>query len=296
VEGAYGVVVSRSTFGIAIKPKPARWRYDCLSGAVHYLLLSLSGRSHAAREEAASTLGTLSSAMGPTQSSTELEEKSMNSWYSRAATMFAAFSMVVLAASGCKSQLDDKPAATVAAQPEKVAPSGAVVDEVAAAGYTVVKAKSSIGFVGRKVTLDHEGSFADFTGSVSIDEGRSASVNFTVKMASVVVEPEKLRGHLMSADFFDVEKHPAATFKSTAITESAEGGTHTVTGDLTLRGVTRKISFPATLKAEGATAHGMSEFKINRKDFGIVYPGMPDDLIADDVLIKLDLHFTERAK
>src|SRR5690606_4136447 len=117
-----------------------------------------------------------------------------------------------------------------------------------------------------------------------------STVKVEIDMGSVQVEPEKLEGHLKSPDFFDVEKHPKATFESTAVKAGGAGGaTHTVTGNLTLHGVTRSISFPASIQVNGDTITVNAEFAINRKDFGIVYPGMPDDLIKDDVLIQLKL-------
>ena len=62
-----------------------------------------------------------------------------------------------------------------------------------------------------------------------------------------------------------------------------------ITGDLTLHGVTKRISFPATVAVSDAQVQASSEFSINRKDFGINYPGMQDDLIRDLVVIKLSL-------
>jgi polyisoprenoid-binding protein YceI len=88
-----------------------------------------------------------------------------------------------------------------------------------------------------------------------------------------------------------VEKYPKATFTSTSIKPGGENGaTHTVTGNLDLHGVTRSITFPAKISPSADAVDVDAEFVIKRKDFGIVYPGMPDDLIKDDVLIKLKLH------
>ena len=63
-----------------------------------------------------------------------------------------------------------------------------------------------------------------------------------------------------------------------------------MTGNFQLHGVTKSITFPATVKAGGDTVDVDAEFAINRKDFGVVYPGMPDDLIKDEVLLKLHIH------
>lgn len=158
--------------------------------------------------------------------------------------------------------------------------------------YRFNSQNSSLAFVGAKVTGKHEGSFQTFSGSVHLVDHRpeQSSVNVDVDMGSVQVEPEKLEGHLKSPDFFDVAKYPKASFASTAVKAGgAQGATHTVTGNLTLHGVTRSISFPASIQVNGDTLTVSAEFAINRKDFGIVYPGMPDDLIKDDVLIQLKL-------
>jgi polyisoprenoid-binding protein YceI len=146
--------------------------------------------------------------------------------------------------------------------------------------------------VGAKVTGSHDGSFKEFSGSVDIADGdlTKSSVNVEIKMASLSIEPEKLAGHLKSGDFFDVEKFPTAKFVSTAVKAGGDkGATHTVTGNLTMRGTEKSISFPATIKTEGDKVSVNAEFAINRKDFGIVYPGKPDDLIKDEVAIKLTI-------
>jgi polyisoprenoid-binding protein YceI len=97
----------------------------------------------------------------------------------------------------------------------------------------------------------------------------------------------RLTGHLKSADFFDTEKFPTSTFTVTVI-EPADGA-HKVTGNLALHGVTNSISFPAKIEVAAASLTVKAEFAINRKDFAINYPGKADDLIRDNVVIKLDL-------
>ncbi len=158
---------------------------------------------------------------------------------------------------------------------------------------TISPADGSIGFVGAKITDKHEGAFQKFEGKIDyVDNALDKSgVEVTIDIASITVEPEKLKKHLLSPDFFDVEKYPKATFTSTTIVEKkGDGSTHEVTGNLELRGAKKSITFPATITASETGVGIETEFAINRKDFGIVYPGMPDDLIKDDVLIKLSLH------
>jgi polyisoprenoid-binding protein YceI len=118
-----------------------------------------------------------------------------------------------------------------------------------------------------------------------------SSVSATIDVGSLKADEEKLTGHLKTPDLLDVAKFPQATFTSTAIKAGGDkGATHTVTGNLQLHGVTKSISFPATIKVGSERVDVDAEFSINRKDFGIVYPGMPDDLIKDDVLVVLQIH------
>lgn len=207
-------------------------------------------------------------------------------------------------ATACQSQLDDKPKAEVKdAKPAADAKGAdAKADPAADAkaqahASTIVKldkASSRVGFVGAKVTADHEGSFSDFDGSLTLsDEGKPAMLELTVKVASLSTDADDLTKHLLTADFFDAEKFPESTFVAKSIREQAgEGGaTHVIEGDLTLHGQTKTISFPATVEVTDALAKGTAEFKIDRTQFGIVYPGMKDDLIKDEVLLELSLSF-----
>jgi polyisoprenoid-binding protein YceI len=114
----------------------------------------------------------------------------------------------------------------------------------------------------------------------------TAAVDVTVAVHSLVSEPEKLRRHLLGPDFFDASVHPQATFRSTSITGARE---LQVSGDMTLRGTTRPISFPAEVALTPPEARARAVFSINRQDFGIVYPGKPDDLIADAVALTVEL-------
>ncbi len=101
---------------------------------------------------------------------------------------------------------------------------------------------------------------------------------------------DRLVGHLKSADFFDVAKFPKASFVSTEVKKGGDkGASHTVTGNLTLHGVTKGVSFPANVRTTAGGVDVDAEFAINRKDFGLVYAGKPDDLIRDDVVIRLTI-------
>jgi polyisoprenoid-binding protein YceI len=160
-----------------------------------------------------------------------------------------------------------------------------------AAKYTFSNADSKIEWVGAKVTRKHDGSFQTFSGTVDLVDNNpeKSSVTVDIDVASIKSDEDKLTAHLKTPDLLDAAKFPKAKFTSTSIKAGGEkGATHTLTGNLELHGVTKSITFPATIKI-GDTADVDAEFAINRKDFAINYPGMPNDLIKDDVLLKLHI-------
>lgn len=154
----------------------------------------------------------------------------------------------------------------------------------------VVRAESKIDFVGSKVTGSHEGGFKNFAGKIQAAGGKVTGGEIKISTRSLWSDNDRLTGHLKSADFFDVEKFPVATFTVTSV--EPEGTQHKVTGNLDLHGVTKSISFPATIQVSEEAVTVKAEFAINRKDFNINYPGRPNDLIRDNVVIKLDVKAT----
>lgn len=196
-----------------------------------------------------------------------------------------------LLAVGCKNPGAEVAPAKVEPAPDskaEAAPSGDP-DKATAGSLAINPSNSKIGFVGAKVTASHVGGFTDFSGKVDVGDPIEAStIDLTIQTASLFADKEKLTKHLKSPDFFDVGKFPTATFRSTEIEKDGAG--HTISGDLTLHGVTKRISFPATISATDSEVSANAEFSINRQDFGIAYPGMPDDLIRDLVVIKLSLN------
>jgi polyisoprenoid-binding protein YceI len=197
---------------------------------------------------------------------------------------------VALAATGCKDPGAEVTPATVerpAATNKEPAPADEA-DRSAGKVLAIDPSNSKVEFVGAKVTRSHKGGFTDFAGQLVLAEPiESSQVDITIQTASLYADEEKLTKHLKSPDFFDVDKFPTATFRSTGIEKTGEG--HTITGDLTLRGVTKRISFPAAVTVAEDGVKADAEFSINRQDFRITYPGMPDDLIRDLVVIRLTL-------
>ncbi|MHC4908353.1 MAG: YceI family protein [Planctomycetota bacterium] len=120
------------------------------------------------------------------------------------------------------------------------------------------------------------GRFNKVSGSYTVDQGdpNGSSVELTIPTASVDTNSEGRDGHLKNPDFFDVEKHPEMTFKSTAI-EALDETTFKVTGDLTLLGVTKSVSGTVEWYGEAQTRMGYrsgfeATFEFNRSDFGMM--------------------------
>lgn len=192
----------------------------------------------------------------------------------------------------CESGFENKPAATVQSQTAAVVAERPAEKEAGSRTVKLLAERSEIGFVGAKITGTHAGSFKSFSGEATAVGDVPKQLDFTVQVDSVESDDEKLTQHLKAPDFFDVAKYPTATFRSASIVEKAAGdATHEITGSLTLHGVTKTITFPAKVTTADDAITGQAEFTINRKDFGIQYPGKPDDLIKDDVLLKLKLVF-----
>jgi len=184
----------------------------------------------------------------------------------------------------CENPADKTTDAKVSAAVEK----SATVSE----GGTkyVFTPESQVNFIGSKVTGSHHGGFKAFTGYFTIKDGAPVGNDHKVviDMKSTYADNEKLTGHLKSPDFFDIEKFPEATFDATGFKKESDTS-YTVSGNFTLHGKTKNISFPASVSQNGDTVKIDATFDINRRDFAIVYAGKADDLIRDQVVIELKL-------
>ena len=158
--------------------------------------------------------------------------------------------------------------------------------------YTFGPPDSKIEFSAAKVTKKHDGSFGAFEGTIGLvnSDPLMSAVQVIIDMTNVTTDAEKLSKHLKSADFFDVAQFPKTNFSSTTIRPGNSPSTYNVTGKLSLHGVIKPVTFPATIKVSQDAIDVEAELTLNRKDFGIVYPGAPDDLIRDDISIKVTAH------
>ena len=145
--------------------------------------------------------------------------------------------------------------------------------------YKIDPAHSIIGFAIRHLEINWvEGRFKDFTGTIRYDDAdiTKSSVEFTAKVESIDTGVEPRDKHLRTADFFEVEKYPEMTFKSTRIERKGKNG-GVLHGDFTLKGVTKQVSLPFTITGAikdpwGNTRFGVNaETVINRRDYGITW-------------------------
>lgn len=184
------------------------------------------------------------------------------------------------------------------------------VKEVAEAMSYNIAPESKVMWKGYKTNVDwsHNGHIAISEGSFEVKDGALVGGSFIMDMGTIVAEDfvgnekyDDLIGHLTSPDFFDVANHPKATFEITGVEESAgeNGISHKIMGNLTMRGTTNNITFPAKVKVSDAgVALSAPEFGIDRKKWNVMFNSTgagnfaeltKDQLIDDTILIWLDV-------
>jgi polyisoprenoid-binding protein YceI len=164
------------------------------------------------------------------------------------------------------------------------------------ATWTFDKAHSKISFgVSHVVISEVTGQFASYDGTVTTngDDFTNAKIDFSIDIGSIDTDNEQRDGHLKSPDFFDVEKYPAITFKSSAMKKTKEG-MYQLKGDLTMHGVTKEVSLTAKYGGMVTDPYGnvKAGFKItgtiDRTEFGLKYNSMLDSggmMIGEEVAI-----------
>ncbi|MEI8011666.1 MAG: YceI family protein [Candidatus Omnitrophota bacterium] len=184
----------------------------------------------------------------------------------------------------------------------------AATSVLAADAYGIDKAHSSVGFSIRHMMISKTvGVFDDVDGVIlfSPDDLAGSKLDMTIKAISINTRNEQRDKHLRSADFFEADKFPLIVFKSKKIVKS-EGDNYTVTGDLTMKGVTRTIDIPVTVLGpvknpmSGAVGLGFeANFNINRQDYGISWNKVLDNgglMIANDVAVQVSLETSHNLK
>jgi len=172
--------------------------------------------------------------------------------------------------------------------------------------YMFDKAHTNIGFTVKHLVISNvRGTFTDYDGEIIFDENdiTKSSLNVTIKVASVNTSNKKRDTHLKSPDFFNAKEFPVITFKSDKIEKTADG--FVAHGDLTIRGVTKKVALPFTFAGpvKGPMGHirigASAELTINRQDFGLAWSKRLDTgglVVSNDVNIKLDIEGVKAMK
>lgn len=169
--------------------------------------------------------------------------------------------------------------------------------------WVVDKAHSSATFKVRHMMANVMGQFRDLSGTINVDRENpdKGSVEFTIQAGSIDTGNQNRDEHLRSADFFDVQKYPSITFKSTSIT-SKGNNLYDVTGDFTMHGVTKRVTLPVQFLGFARTARGEKagfeiETTVNRKDYGVLWNRNLDEggvLLGDDVKVSINLEVDKK--
>jgi polyisoprenoid-binding protein YceI len=176
----------------------------------------------------------------------------------------------------------------------------------AADAYKIDSSHAEATFQVRHLVNKVSGKFADVSGVINIDKANPAasSVDFTIKTATINTGVPQRDADLRSANFFDTDKYPEITFKSTKIAPTAKKDVYDVTGDFTMHGVTKQITVPVQVLGWQTTKQGEHvgfslSTTINRKDYGINWNRTLDQggmLLGDDVDVNVSIDALKRAE
>ncbi|WP_416864505.1 MAG: YceI family protein [Imperialibacter sp.] len=166
--------------------------------------------------------------------------------------------------------------------------------------YKVSTLESKVIWTGEKLGGKHTGTINLSQGDLQFDGDKLTGGSFTIDMNSIVdldLEGEyksKLEGHLKSDDFFGVATYPTATFKITSV-KSTGKNKYDVTGDITIKGTTEKITFPAELAVNGSKVTATSKITVDRSKFNVKYGSksffaeIGDKVIYDEFVLDVTL-------
>ena len=154
--------------------------------------------------------------------------------------------------------------------------------------YTPSDAGSKVRFVIKNFGINTGGTFEGLTGTITFDPANLAGAGFNVSVEAKTVDTdmEGRDNHLRKAEYFDVEKYPKISFKSTKITATNKDGYLYMFGVITIKNVSKEISFPFTQKSKEGGILFEGEFKLNRLDFGV---GGSSFSMADELNVELSV-------
>ena len=162
--------------------------------------------------------------------------------------------------------------------------------------YKIDNQKSKITWIGKKVTGQHSGTINLSEGSFKVKGSKIAGGSFIIDMTSLKdgEANQKLEGHLKSDDFFSTDKNPTATFMTSKI-ESTGGDQYVVKGNLTIKGITNEIEFPATIQVANGQINAKAKILVDRTKFDIkfrsgnFFENLGDKAIEDNFELNVDL-------
>lgn len=172
---------------------------------------------------------------------------------------------------------------------------------VAEGTYVVDASASTVKWTGEKIAYNHYGNVDISEGSLKFNASGLKGGMFTMDMTTITStdiedaeKNQKLVGHLKSGDFFDVEKHPKSTFKITSVKKENDGK-YSVTGDLTIKGITHPLTFPASVKEKDGVVTAMANMTFDRSKYdvkfssGSFFENLGDKIIYDDVKMEVSI-------
>jgi polyisoprenoid-binding protein YceI len=229
--------------------------------------------------------------------------------------LFSALAILVMF--GCTQAPDSDNATTSTAKEIEPSPSSG-------ASFKVDPSASKIMWVGTKVSGYHSGPLQVKSGELMVQDGKVTNGKFVLDLTTIATTGPKgsqeamnakLTAHLRSNEFFDVANYPEATFEITSVEpfsgkeepavvqddnkleEISEyrvaNPSHTVSGNLTIKNITKNIQFPAQITVSENAVDAMAKFNIDRTQWGINYPGKPDDLIRNEIHLGIALKATK---
>lgn len=166
--------------------------------------------------------------------------------------------------------------------------------------WNIDASHTNVGFTVKHMMVSKvRGNFTDFEGTIEGDpvDLTSSKVEFKINVDSINTSSEDRDNHLRSADFFEVENHPHMTFTSKNIVKE-DDDEYEITGDLTIKGVTKEVTLEAEYEGKGVNPWGQEvvgftvEGKINRKDFGLTWNQALETggvLVSDTIKIVIEL-------
>jgi polyisoprenoid-binding protein YceI len=177
--------------------------------------------------------------------------------------------------------------------------------QVFAADYKIDKSNSKVKWNGKKVTGEHYGTIDLKSGNLEVDNNKIKSGTFTMDMTTIVSEDltnesmnKKLVGHLKSDDFFSVDKFPGSTFVIKE-SEHKSGNTHSITGDLTIKGITHPVTFDSEVVIDGNNLRAKGKIEVDRTLYDIkfrsgrFFSDLGDNLIYDTFTLDFDVVATQ---